>query len=227
MTEQLDTNADASADAQTTMQSEETTDATVTLADRIEQAFTDVLPALIAQLYQQYEGEIAPLQAKQAGLEEEYDALEQAAQKLQAILPAQERLAQAEADRLMVSGQLQEAKAKIAEMEQAQHAPAAMHEQQREISARIHEIDAEKKAIAKRVFEEWYGQLQPVVRASEHGLLITLLGGLEESFYQFQASTGTGTSDNRQRPLLNQGHFSSLTADGRSAEWAAGHHWYA
>src|ERR1019366_1821586 len=158
MTEQLDTNADASADAQTTMQSEETTDATVTLADRIEQAYTDVLPALIAQLYQQYEGEIAPLQAKQAGLEEEYDALEQAAQKLQAILPAQERLAQAEADRLMVSGQLQEAKAKFTELQQAQQAPAAMRERQQEIRARIRALNGRKEAITKQVFERWYGE---------------------------------------------------------------------
>ena len=196
------------------------------LADRIKSAFDDALAALIAQLYQQYEDEIAPLQTKQAGLEEEYASIEQAAHRLRVLLPAQQREAQREADRLMVSGQLQEAKAKIAEMEQAQHAPAAMHEQQREISARIHEIDAEKKAIAKRVFEEWYGQLQPVVRASEHGLLITLLGGLEESFYQFQASTGTGMSDNRHRPLLHQGHITGLTADGQSEEYAAGRHWY-
>jgi chromosome segregation ATPase len=207
------------------MQSEETTDATVTLADRIEQAYTDVLPALIAQLYQQYEGEIAPLQAKQAGLEEEYDALEQAAQKLQAILPAQERLAQAEADRLMVSGQLQEAKAKFTELQQAQQAPAAMRERQQEIRARIRALNGRKEAITKQVFERWYGECQRTIRAAERGLFLVLLNGVSEAMFQFQAHTHTERSG-ATGGLFHNGHIIGLTAPDKSPEYEAGRHWY-
>lgn len=147
----------------------------IPLADRIKSAFDDALATLIAKRDQQYADGIKPLDAEQAALVEEHASIGEAAENLRELLPAREREAQREADGLIVSGQLQEAKAKITEMEQARHAPVAMNERQREISARIHEIDAEKKAIAKRVFEEWYGQLQPVVRAAEHGLFITAL----------------------------------------------------
>jgi hypothetical protein len=195
------------------------------LADRIEGAFADVLPALIAQLYQQYEGEIAPLKAKQAGLEEEYDALEQAAQKLQAILPAQERVAQAEADRLMVSGQLQEAKAKFTELQQAQQAPVAMRERQQEIRARIRAINGRIEAITKQVFEQWYGECQRTIRAAEKGLFLVLLDGVSDAMFAFQTHTHTERSG-LTGGLFHNGHIIGLTAPDKSPEYQAGRRWY-
>ena len=117
-------------------------------------------------------------------------------------------------------------KDKLAELAEFKRKPVAMRGRQSEIRARLDDIQAEKRDIAKQVFEQWYSELQPVVRSAEHGLLVTLLGGLEQSFYEFQARTGTGTSDNRQRPLLNQGHFIGLTAGEKSPEYQAGRHWY-
>ena len=61
-----------------------------------------------------------------------------------------------------------------------------MRQRQSEIHARLDESQAEKRDIAKQVFEEWYGELQPVVKSAEHGLFIVLLEGLEPSFYSFQ-----------------------------------------
>lgn len=193
------------------------------MADSITSLFSETLVALIERLVLQYEAEIAPLESERKALEEEYAAIEEAAHNLKAILPAKERVAQRAADALLLEGKREEAAAKLTEAQQAADAPAAMNERQREIAARIDEIDNEKRDIARAIFEKWFAeQVQPVVRAGEHALFIILFDGLEKSFYSYQESTGTGTSNNRQRPLLHQGLIAGLTADERSAEWLAG-----
>ena len=103
-----------------------------------------------------------------------------------------------EADLLIVSGAAnakQDAKAKMDELKEIQHKPVVMRQRLGAIQDRFLSINQEKYDIAKEVFGQWYSELQPVVRSAEHGLLITLLSGLEESFYEFQASTGTGGSE--------------------------------
>ena len=142
------------------------------------------------------------------------------------LLPAKARIAQYEADKLTVSGKSEEAKAKLKEMREAERAPETMHARQREIVSRIETIEEEKKAEARRIFQEWYADVQHVIRAAEHGLFIVLLDQLESSFYSYQESTGTGTSDNRQRPLLHQGLIAGLTAPERSIEWRSGQRRY-
>jgi len=104
--------------------------------------------------------------------------------------------------------------------------PAVMRQRLGIVHDRVQSINQEKCDIAKQVFEDWYTKVRPVIRSAERGLLITLLQGLEQSFYQYQASTGMNTSDNRHRPLVHQGHITGLTADGRSPEWEAGAHYY-
>ena len=195
------------------------------LADRIKSAFDDALAALIARRDQQYADETRALDAEREALVKEHAAIGETAENLRELLPAKAREAQREADKLVLAGKREEARAKIAEMEQAEHAPVAMQEQQREISARIHEIDGEKEAVAKTVFAEGYGACQVVVRVGEKGLF-GLLDGLERSFYAYQDRTNTGTSDNRTRPLVNPGTSSGLTADERSPEWASSQRWY-
>lgn len=199
------------------------------LADRIKSVFDDALAELIEKRDQLYADAIAPLELEASQLSAEYDELEARIQALEAILPAKERVIRHEADLLIVSGAAnatQDAKAKMAELKELQHKPLAMREQQKEIRARLDEIQAEKRTIARQVFEDWYAKVQPVIRASERGLFITLLEGLSKDFYQFQDRVGMVTLNNRERPLLTQNHFSNLTADGRSPEWAAGTHWY-
>jgi len=195
-------------------------------AERLSATFQEIFTMLIERRDTAYEEAIAPLDAERRALAKEYSTIEKAAQRLRELLPAKERVTRREADELLLEGKREEAEAKLREAQQAAEAPAAMVVRQQEILARVHEIDDEKKAIAKQVFEEWYPKCQKVIRAGEHGFFVVLLGGLEQSFYQYQASTGTGMSDNRHRPLLHQGHFSGLTADERSPEWEAGSHWY-
>jgi hypothetical protein len=220
MTQQLDTNADASANA-TAM----TEDIQQTMADSISALFDRALERLIALRDERYADGIKELELEADQLSKEYAQLEEDIRGIESTLPSRERLVQRQVDELVVNGD-PAAKQKFAELAEFKRKPVVMRERQGVIHDRFQSINQEKCDIAKQVFEDWLKVVRPIVRASEHGLLITLLGGLEGSFYQFQASTGTGTSDNRQRPLLNQGHFSGLTADGRSAEWQAGRHWY-
>jgi hypothetical protein len=197
------------------------------LADAITGMFDSTLGQLIALRESVYASAIEALNNELEALAKEHGQLEEDIRAIEVVLPSKERLTRHEADELLLSGKPDAARDKLAELEVFKSRFVVMRGQLGVIHDRFQSINQEKRDIAKQVFEDWLKVVRPVVRASEHGLLITLLNGLEESFYQFQASTGTGTSDNRQRPLLNQGHFSSLTADGRSAEWAAGHHWYA
>jgi hypothetical protein len=101
-----------------------------------------------------------------------------------------------------------------------------MQERQREISGRIHEIEKQKRDAARRVFEEWYLEVQAVIRSVERGYFIVLLDGLEKSFRDFQERTDTGTSNNREGPLIRQHHVAGLTGPERGAEWRAGNRWY-
>ena len=193
------------------------------IADTLQAAF-DIL---IERRETAYADAIVPLNAERESLAREYTAIDEAAHNLKDILPAKRREAQRAADALLLEGKREEAEAKVAEAQQAADAPAAMNERQREISARIEEIESEKRSIARTIFEKWLTEeVQPVVRAGEHALFITLLDGLENSLYTYQESTGTGTSGNRQRPLIHQGTIAGLTADERSPEWQAGTRWY-
>jgi hypothetical protein len=194
--------------------------------DRITSAFDDALAMLIARLNRQYGETTKALDAERATLVEEYACIEQASANLKAILPAKQRLLQHEADHLLVEGKSQEAQVKLAEMQKALDASNTMSQRQGQITHRIHEIDAEKKAIARTIFNESYGQCQHIVRGAEHGLFCVLLDGLQSAFFDYQQSTDTGTADNRQRPLIQQGHITGLTADERSIEWRSGQRWY-
>jgi hypothetical protein len=101
-----------------------------------------------------------------------------------------------------------------------------MQERQQEIAARIEAIAREKQAIARRIFAWWYPECQAIIRAAEHGLFITLLNTIEESFSDFQTRTNTNAPDGLVGGLFHKGHIAGLTADERSAEWAAGQRWY-
>ena len=196
------------------------------LVDRIKSVFDGALAELIEKRDQLYADAIRDLELEGNQLSAEYDELEASARALEVVLPAARRVASHEADLLMVSGSPQDAKAKLTELSKDEQKPITMRQRQKEIVAKLGDIDSEKQAVTREVFEQWHKECQRVVRAAERGLFVTLLTGLEQSFYEFQARTGTGTSDNRHRPLLHQGHITGLTADGRSAEWAAGHKWY-
>ena len=137
---------------------------------------------------------------------------------LERLLPAQARVSAAEADRLTVVGDDEGAKAKLAEAEKAANAPVAMTERQREITARIESIEAEKQAAARRIFESCYAEAQSVIRAAETGLFLNLLDGMAASWDEYQKRTGT--------TLVKNFHLTNLTAPERSAEWRSAQTWY-
>ena len=188
--------------------------------------FDRTLEQLIALRDSAYESAIKELDQETEALAKEYGQLEEGIRAIEAVLPSKRRVTQHAADELLLNGAKQDAANKLAELAEFERKPVAMRERQKECIARLEAIANEKRTIAKQMFENWYTKVRPVIRAAERGLLITLLQGLEESLYQYQATTGMGKSDNKHRPLVHQGHITGLTADGRSAEWAAGHKWY-
>ena len=261
MTEQLDTNADASAvtesiqevladaDATVTASADAVTDAEQALADALvnamiadeaaERAVTDALTDDITRLFDRtleqlvarrdarYADAIKEFERESEALAKEYGELEVGIKDIEATLPARTRLNQHDVDVLLVSGKRYAVRDKLAEIEVVKSELAAMKERLGVIQDRFLSIDQEKQDSTRNIFELWYSKtVQPTVRAAERGLLITLLEGLSADFSQFQARTGTGMSDNKHHPLVNQGHFIGLTADGRSPEFAAGHKWY-
>ena len=173
---------------------------------------------LIERRDRQYAEAIEPLDAERETLEQESAAIRETRVNLERLLPAKAREAQRAADALLLAGKHKEAAAKLTEAEVAANAPAAMTDRQREISARCEAIEQEKKAIARRIFESWYPDAQRVIRAAEHGLLVILLDGVEDSMNDYQARTG--------ETLIKLFHRTNLTAPERSPEWTAGNRWY-
>ena len=173
---------------------------------------------LIERRDRQYAEAIEPLDAERETLEQESAAIRETRVNLERLLPAKAREAQRAADALLLAGKHKEAAAKLTEAEVAANAPAAMTDRQREISARCEAIEQEKKAIARRIFESWYPDAQRVIRAAEHGLLVILLDGVEDSMNDYQARTG--------ETLIKLAHRTNLTADERSPEWQAANRWY-
>ena len=199
------------------------------MADAITALFDTTLNELVVLRDSRYADAIAELEAERKDLEQERAAIDEAAadENLEMVLPAQSRQARREADELILAGDFEGARVKLETMVRAGNAPYAMDRRRDAITARLGAIDKEERDIAKQVFEKWFAEeVQPVCRASEHGLFLTLLDGLKDSFYQFQDRTNTVISNNRERPLLNQTTFCRLTADERSLEWQAGTRWY-
>jgi hypothetical protein len=182
---------------------------------------------LVERRDREYADAIEPLDAESETLEQESASIGEARVNLERLLPAKAREAQRAADALLLAGRHEEATAKLTEAEEATNAPAAMSERQREISARIEAIEAEKQAAARRIFSTWYAEVQIVVRAAERGLFCTLLDGLRASFYEYQERTGTaGTLDRPHNTLVKLSTLTNLTAPERSPEWTAGNRWY-
>ncbi len=170
---------------------------------------------------------IEPLDAEEQTLRQEYRAIGEAAQNLEKLLPATSRVAQSEADRLTLAGKHKEARAKIKEAEEAANAPVAMRQRRERISQRIEAIADERQAVARRIFETWFVEVQPVIRAAEHGLFVTLLDGLKTAFYEYQQRTGTGgTIEKPYSFLVKDSHLQNLTAHGKSEEWDSSQRWY-
>lgn len=254
MTQQLDTNADAMvntdasavtepvlADADAvTASADAVTDAEQALADALvnamiadeaaERAVTDALTDDIAKLFdstlaqlialrdKRYNAAIKALDDESDTLAGEYGELESGIKDIEATLPARTRINEREIDELLVSGKRHEVRDKANELQLVKRELAVMKERLGVISDRFLAIANEKEGAAKAVVEGWLAKvMRPVIKVGEHGLLVTMLSGLEQSLYTYRDSTGI---------KIHQGHIASLTSDGRSPEFAAGHRWY-
>lgn len=178
---------------------------------------------LLAKLNQQYDDETAALDTEHVALEQEHAAIEEKAHDLEELLPARQRVSAYEADKLLLEGKIAESQLKRAESEQAKNAPAMMRQRQDEISARLTAIEGEKKAIARRTFDQQYEGAQSIVRAGERALIDTLKT-LVEGFYAYEARTNTQLSQ-RETGLVKAYHIENLTGDERGT-WGRLNHWY-
>jgi hypothetical protein len=220
---------------------------TIALAELIENAFTDelsgqqmsdaiatlfssVLNRLVALRDERYSAAIEELDNHESeALAKEYGDLEEDIRAIEATLPAKTRVTQHEIDVLSVSGApnaQRDIAAKRAELKELQHRPPVMKQRMSEIQDCFQEINRQKRNVAKPVYEQWLKLVQPIVLAAEHGLFITLLGGLEKDLSLYQERTGTGRTGDHQGPSLHEGYLREITANERSLEWQAGRHWY-
>ena len=206
----------------------QTKDSTTEMAECIGQAIVEARDRLLAERDAQIAAANAPLDGERESLLEEYGAIVEAAQNLEALLPAKAREAQRQADVFLLAGKREEAQAKIAEQREAEAAPATMKARQQAISARLEALEEQKREIARHVFLDWYTNLQTTIRSCEHGLFIDLLDSGLGEMRAYQERHGlTGTLADPYGFLVKDSHIQNLTADERSDEWRGGNKWYA
>lgn len=188
---------------------------------QIEALFPHALAVLVDELNQQYNDGVAELDREAAALTVEYAGITTEAERAAALLPSHERVAQLEYDQLVLAGDSNAAGVKLAEVREARAIPLAMAQRMKEISDLYDAIPAKKAAIASKVYEQMYPEMQAVVRLCETGFFVTLLNGLSAAAEDFQRRTGTA-----QNPILLANRMSALTADEKSPEWQSAQRWY-
>ena len=152
---------------------------------------TVTVDSLLQQLHTTLAGAVAKLEAERDKLEEESQGIQAAANELKLLLPAKAREAERAADVLLLQGKSQEAAAKIKEQQQAERAPAEMEQRCRAITVRCGQIEAEKEAIARRCFAEWYPRLRAALVA-EQTAMVDALDAAWTGIVRFSGETGTG-----------------------------------
>ena len=90
--------------------------------------------ALVERKDEQYREAVAPLDTERESLVQEADRIQQTLRELQALLPARARLAQFEADQLLVQGENAQAQEKLSELEELKAEAAKLEERRNEIA---------------------------------------------------------------------------------------------
>ena len=199
---------------------------TVDMAERLSAVFAETFTALVARRDEQYAERTASLDAETQVLREESARIAEEARNLEKISLAKGRMAQAEADKLLLAGKVAAAEAKLEEVRAAENAPGAMTARQSEISDRLAAIETEKRNIARSIFEEWYPAVQAVIRSAEHGLFCVLLDGLRDSFVDFENHNCPARTVKEANSMVRGSHIENLTSDEHSPEWNSGNRWY-
>lgn len=193
----------------------------------IAESIVEARDALLAERDAQIAAAIAPLDAERESLTAEQASIAEASKNLAELLPAKARVAQAEYDHLLLAGDREGAAAKLAEQKEAEHAPEAMKERQREIDLRLAVIDEEKRDIARRAFADWYPKLQSLVRSVEHALFIELLDFSRAEMLSYEQRHDLLGTPEKPAALVKNFHFENLTAPGQTVEWGSASKWYA
>jgi len=175
---------------------------------------TVTVDSLLQQLHTTLAGAVAKLEAERAELEEESQGIQAAANELKLLLPAKGREAERAADVLLLQGKSQEAAAKIKEQQQAERAPAEMEQRCRTIVVRCGQIEAEKEAIARRCFAEWYPRLRAALVAEQ----AAMCDALDSAWVGIQRFAGAHGIAGQPGGILTAGLENDLTARDRGAE---------
>jgi len=185
------------------------------IAARITKTFDEAFAALLERRDTAYSAAVAPLDHEIEVLDREAVEIADKAQSFSEKMASAERIKQFEADQLTMQGKTVEAKKKLAELEQVKAGPAQIEQRRQEIEDRIADLEAEKNEIRKRIFWEWYGECQEVIRAAEKGFFFTLVDGIFESLSKF---------DPKQAQNANVRFY--LTSPARSQIGDAATRWY-
>ena len=177
---------------------------------------TVTVDSLLQQLHTTLAGAVAKLEAERAELEEESQGIQAAANELKLLLPAKGREAERAADVLLLQGKSQEAAAKIKEQQQAERAPAEMEQRCRTIVVRCGQIEAEKEAIARRCFAEWYPRLRAALVAEQ----LSMCDALDASWVGICRYAGDRGLAGQPGGILTAGLENDLTARDRGPERA-------
>ncbi len=182
-----------------------------------EESLKEVIDSQLRKLRATYSEATAELDRERATLTAASNDLEEAVDKYRLRLPAKARVAARAADELLAEGRDEEAQKKLDEQHAAESALIEMETIQQANAARCAEIDAEKRAICRRVFfDSAFDDIRaPLVAHSQ--ILAEAHDYAWQGILDFARDTGTASS----RPsLLVAGLKYRLTANDRGPEKA-------
>ena len=153
------------------------------------ESITVTVEGALQELRSTYAEAVSALESERVTLENESQAILKAADHLRLLLPAKAREAQRAADVLLLAGKGDEAQAKIAEQQEAERAPAEMEQRRLAIAARVEKINGEEKAIARKVFQEWFPGLRAAL-VEEQRIMCEALNTAWTGIETFALDTG-------------------------------------
>ena len=170
--------------------------------------------ALVERKDEQYREAVAPLDTERESLVQEADRIQQTLRELQALLPARARLAQFEADQLLVQGENAQAQEKLSELEELKAEAAKLEERRNEIAQQCAQIESAKGMALRQAAIEFRDGCILLIRAAETELA-GLLDETRDALNALETQLGM--------PLYTPGE---LTAAERSGEWETLHRLY-
>ena len=181
---------------------------------KAEKSITVAVDSLLQQLRTTLAAAVSKLENERDALGQESAEIQAASHELRLLLPAKGREAERAADVLLLAGKPEEAQAKREEQQQAERAPAALESRRYAIAARCGQIEAEKEAIARRVFKVWFLELRTVLVEEQRNLCLAL----ENAWSGIQRFAGDTGDTGQPGSILTSDLPGDLTARDRGEE---------